>query len=260
MKSKYAIIIILILVITAPTLIFILLPSKGKNISKASKQTVHFYGEPNLNLSSIKLYALYVVPQFKKNQLKNDWQKLIKEALDKAKSFHQVQFRNLSKIDYEIHPQPIVLENIPETDKIGFDSSEMSILLKMIENLEKELSPKLTDLKNNSYKILVIFYEGEGAFGAAITEKSDLLKNYKGSANILPTAIENFNGLAFVSIDYLTKPYGESILYHEIAHALGIPDGYQNDKDLSLDIMGNGRFLPLEINYLNHETINKMMY
>lgn len=258
MKFKYSIIAVFIVIISVTAFRFKYSSDKEKNISKMIKETVYFYDDQTLKLSNIKLYAIYALPQTKKNQLKNNWQNLIKEALNKAKLFHQIQFRNRSKIDYEIYPQIIVLDDTPS--QIGFDSLKLSEFLKIVENIEKKLVRELLKLKDDSYKILVIFYEGEGAFGAVITDKSDLLNKYKSSLNVVTTTIENFNGIAFISLDYLNKPYGESILYHEIAHTFGIPDAYQNNKDFSLDIMGNGRFLPLEINYLDYETINKMIH
>jgi hypothetical protein len=258
-KIKYLVIGVFLLVLLLGGIN--LLTSNKNNFftKKQLKQSkVHFYEEPNIDISKIKLYIFYVIPANKTDKIKDNWQSLIKNHLDQITAFHQRQFKNLSTLEYEFYQQPVTLTNEIATNNQPFDVFNLDASLKIAEEIYKTLTQELK-LLSNHYNILTIIYEGEGAFGGAITEKNNLVEKYKLSSKILPTTIENFDGIVFLSAGYLEKDYGESIFYHEIAHTLGIPDAYQNNKSLSDDIMGNGRFEPLENNYLDNSVLNKMI-
>ncbi|BCX15243.1 MAG: hypothetical protein KatS3mg097_135 [Candidatus Parcubacteria bacterium] len=258
MKLKFIIIIIIIFSLFLSALLYYSFSQQSNN-QLSSLSTLHFYDEPSIDLKHINLYAIYVVAADKKNEIKNNWQQLIEKSLQKISAFHQNQFRNLSHLEYKIYKQPIIIENIDTMNNKGFDVTSLPEFFKIIEKIDKEMPLDFITNKNDIYKILVIFYEGENtAFGSAIVDKENIAEKYQQSSRIITTTIENFNGVALISNDYLNKPYGESILYHEIAHTLGIPDFYKDNQELSLDIMGNGRFIPLEINYLDYEIIKKM--
>lgn len=261
MRVKLLIIPLVILVISS--LVYKLLTNQREKFSSwpISKIKVHFYEEPTIDLSKIKLYVVYALPNNKKAYLKNDWLSLIRKALDKVSLFHHLQFKGFSSIKYEIYHSPIILPDESEAYNTKVDTFNLKKFLKLAEDVEKTLSLDFDvfNLDKNNYNILVIFYEGEGAFGAVITDKPKIIEKYSLSSQILPTKIEKFNGVVFISIEYLTTLSGESLLYHEIAHTLGIPDTYQNGRSLSSGIMGAGRFEPLENNYLDKTILNKMI-
>lgn len=261
MNWKY-LILISALILTVVILFF--LPQKNYNVKPVIKESkIHFYNQLSVDISKIKLKVFYAVPKNKEKEINLNWKDIIKNSLKKISLFHQIQFRNKSLISYDIYDQPFILNNNDFYYNSNFDVVNNKSLLAIAEEIEQffdKQNNSLLDINKSEYNILTVIYEGEGAFGAVITDNLEIV-NWS-QAKIVTTTIEKFNGVVFVSLDYLAEPelstFGDSIFYHELAHTLGIPDKYENDTNFSLDIMGVGRFEPLENNFLEEETLIKM--
>ena len=258
---KYLIVIFVFILIIAFLIVISQRVSKEKQVTQANK--IYFYNQPSINISKIKLKVFYAVPKNKEKEINPGWKDIIENSLKKIVLFHQIQFRNKSTISYDIYSQPFILTNDDSYYNSDFDVVNNKSLLAIAEEIEKFLqkeNSQFLNLNKNEYNVLVILYEGSGAFGAVITDNLKIVD--WPQAKVVTTTIEKFNGVVFVSFDYLVKSelksFGDSIFYHELAHTLGIPDKYENNINFSLDIMGAGRFEPLENNYLDQETLTKM--
>ena len=75
--------------------------------------------------------------------------------------------------------------------------------------------------------------------------------------------IESVDGFFLLNREFLAGihgSFGGSILAHEFYHTIGIPDSYIPPKAVptSQDIMGLGRFKPLNKTYLSHESLKEL--
>lgn len=260
MKNKF-IFILLILFIFISLISIKIKTSEIKTPPKESKPKVHLYNNPRISLEKVNLSVFYVVS---KETSDNNWFEVLKTNLEKIKTFHSLQFKKLSNLEYKIYPQPLILdiENLSFTE----DISQNNIIkaLKIAEEVENFIIQQKIDkdfylFPDDVYNVLVIIYEGAGLYGGLIADAkiSFLERNI-----IQETTLHKFQGFVFISKDYLIKnefkKIGATLLYHELAHTFGIPDKYNQKTFFSLDIMGRGRFEPLENNYLEHQILSKM--
>jgi len=124
----------------------------------------------------------------------------------------------------------------------------------------------------HEYPVMGIVYEGVGAAGGVIWESGlgsleEVAKELQiPKEMIFQVGIEGTDGFFLLNRQFLTdfsyKPYGATLLYHEFAHTLGVPDRYdassQTDEAFSDDIMGGRRREPIEGNYLSAQLLKDL--
>ncbi len=224
----------------------------SQKLANFSEQKIHYYKDENVDLTKIRIKAVYFVPKNKVSDTKSDWQNLLKNVLSRMAEFHKLQFKDLSQISFDIYPKMVLgLENNLVYDTKSTKFGNPRALLAVSGEIEKRIfNPKgdlynkdFAKLEKNEFESLFIMYEGVAASGV-------------GKEGGLPTA--------FVARGFLTdkgyKVFGDSTFYHEFAHTIGILDLFdaKTNKPFSEDIMGSGRFRPLEINYIDARTKAEM--
>ncbi len=259
MKNKFIYVFIFLLIVLIG-LIILLRIYRIKTPQLETKIEPHFYNNPQISLNNINLMVFYVASS---KSLPDNWHKNIEETLEKIKAFHNLQFKNLSHLDYKIYPKPLILDikNIQLSEEQNHNIIKAIKIAEEIENqiIQGQIDQNFAFLSNNAYNILVIIYEGAGLYGGLISEEkiSFLEKNLTYNTNL-----RKFQGFVFISADYLMKnelkKIGPSLFYHELAHTFGVPDKYNQREVLSLDIMGRGRWESLENNYFDYQTLVKM--
>lgn len=191
---------------------------------------VHYYGDPSTPIERIKIKAVYFVPKERRGNIFTGWSSVLPPALEEMGRFHTLQFRSRSKISYEIHPEVIIGEksasfyDSPETRKGNPFAAK---------RIDEETTRRLPDFfraEPGEFLSKIYIYEGVGASAVG-------------------------NAIIF-SRDFLSQSSYESthssILYHELGHTLGMPEGYDVETNIpsTFDVMGEGRFKPLRITYI----------
>lgn len=206
----------------------------------------YVYNRPELSIRDIQLDVFYVVPKNRAVYDFSDLEPKLQTVLERSGRFHQTQFGDKSRIHYRIFPRPVILRN----DGIAYDTDDTRFgnpeALKSITlELEARIYGGMGDLWSRNFitppgyfRVIAIIYEGVGAAG---TEGSTILSR------------------DFISRDEY-EPIGASLFYHEFAHAIGIPEGYDinTNNPYTNDIMGSGRRAPIETNYIDQATLQMM--
>lgn len=200
------------------------------------KLNPHFYQDQLRNISEIKIKAFYAVP--KNRSPYESWGDLLVPVLDNSIKFHEVQFRGLSKISYDIFPEPFILER----EAIFYDTENTERgnpegLANITLEIEKRAANFLKADKGE-FLVIAVIYEGVGASG---TDGALILAR------------------AFLS-DAQYQPFRSSLFYHEFGHSLGLSDQYdlETNQPFSNDIMGSGRRRPIEVNYIDKALLQGM--
>lgn len=207
-----------------------------KQSQQFSLQQPHAYRDPNQNISVIDLKIFYVVP---KNLLvAPNWKSQIESTLGEISDFHSVQFHNTSKINIEIYPKPIILSQ----DDVYYDSNDTSLgnpngLRHIVPELETNYAQFLK-VPNGHFLSEAIIYEGvglAGSDGAMILSRTYLEKSEYSTAKA-------------------------SLFYHEFAHTFGLPDRFdlQSNNPDSDGVMGQGRYKPIETNYIEPDFLKDL--
>lgn len=198
------------------------------------ERKIHYYNNESKNLSDINVKVFYFVPNDKtQNIISWDFKEVLSQNLEEIKSFHSLQFEGLSKLNYDIYPDPIIgLEDTSFYDGSDTKFGNPHALETILEELKKKF------FQNNS--IFIVVYEGVGAGGSEELAASIIARGY--------------------FTQELKKDIASSILYHEFAHTLGLPDAYDHEGNIpfSDDIMGAGRNKPLKTTHLSQEIKEKL--
>lgn len=248
-------------------------PSEGNEGSAHTR--AHFYRSPDVAIGNVAVKFFYAVPRNKAANIHPQWKQTLAEAVEKLSAFHALQFRGTSVLRFEIFPRPVILER----DNLFYDTASTDFgnphaLIAIGEEIERRVFNEGGDLHSEvfqdlgtgeTYPVMGIVYEGVGASGGVIWESE--LGSVEAVAEslqipremIFKVGIETFDGFFLLNRQFLTdapyRLYGATLLYHEFAHTLGIPDQYdalsRNDEALSDDIMGARRREPIEANYLS---------
>lgn len=228
--------------------------SKGRPDIKQSEP--HLYGDERSSLKNIKITIFYFIPKDVISKKNDTWKEKTEQQIKKLQDFHNLQFKNTSKITYEFYPEVIVG---------GKTTQEYESVLK---NEDKDALPPVKE------EIIHRAFTQEGNLYEVAQKNKE-----KDTRNVYLVIFEG-NGaagnddFALISRSYITddiyQENGTTFLAHEFYHTLGIPDNYQksvyvyNDNkqiDISLlteeDIMGKV-ILPLKNTYINIETLKKM--
>ncbi len=131
---------------------------------------------------------------------------------------------------------------------------------------------KFAEHQKGAYSVLFVMYEGIGAVGGVIREMgesglSDIVSvgGERGESIFFDVSLEKFGGFFLLNREYLFGVHGDfgtTFFVHEFYHTLGVPNGYRLDENISEseDIMGLGRFRPLESVFLDKDTLKQMQY
>jgi len=252
--------------------VYDLLNQKKTPFSEFKEIAAHFYKNPSKNISVIRLKVFYAVPQNRVDKIAADWQIKIREVLEKAVQFHNLQFRGKSDLKYEIYPQPVILSR----DNTFYDTDNTNkgnprALIAVAEEIERRVLRPNGDLYNDhfaekkagEYPVMGLIYEGVGASGGVILESpftslSEAARDLQIPESIIfKVDVESADGFFLISSEYFTKPAYQiaaaSLFYHEFAHSFGLPDLYDSDTGVaySEDIMGSGRYDSIQTAYLD---------
>lgn len=196
----------------------------------------HLYKDPSVDISQIDLKIFYVVPN--NLQVAPEWRTQISSILTDIVKFHELQFHNTSKLTANLYPSPVILTHEDSFyDTQNTDYGNPQGLRNIVPELESRF-PDFLKVPPGNYQATAIIYEGVGASGA---ENAMIL-----SRTFLSGGEYNLDGA--------------SLFYHEFAHTFGVPDRYDltNNQPESGDIMGNGRFKPLDTNYLGSDILKDL--
>ncbi|OHB22362.1 MAG: hypothetical protein A2939_03580 [Parcubacteria group bacterium RIFCSPLOWO2_01_FULL_48_18] len=265
---------------------------------KVTQSQIHRYGDPETSIEKVRIKAFYVVPTDQNEVNEEKWRWLRARmiyALDQAALFHEVQFRRQSAIVYDIYPNPVILSRNSDY----YDAGSRTVIL-ISNEIEKRVFRPSGDLYDESfvqsgpseYNVIGLVYEGPGGWGGAVYESGledpEKIADCLGISPAMVAIVEGefADGFFLVSNkEYFFDPnfrsFGTSIVYHELGHAMGLPDRYVS-KGIEIDnvsascdeppeqaagvvsvrqtndIMGLGRFKPIEINYIDRELTREM--
>lgn len=239
----------------------------------------HLFNNPKRGTEHIRIAAFYFIPKNKERLAFAGWQSLLEENLGKLKSFHSLQFQGHSSLSFTVYPEPI----IGLRDQLFYDTGDTArgnpkALLSIAGELEARVFDSGGDLHRSdfrwqtsgAYPVMFILYEGVGASGGIIGEsgrktRSEIARELGVPESVVFLVnIRSSDGFFLLSRAFLSepeyRPFGASLLAHEFYHTLGVPDGYdvENEIPKTADIMGLGRFRPIEKTYLQRETLRAL--
>ncbi len=249
----------------------------------------HFYNNPELpgfvstpsdmpgrSIKNIVIYAFYFVPNDKTQTIRSEWKSTLEEDLGKLRDFHALQFAGRSEITLLIYPEPIIgvhdtrfydSESTARGNPHALDATTEEINARVF---KKNGDRTRDDFKRqaNAYPVFFVYYEGMGASGGIIIEREssapdDIARELNISeSTIFETDVALAEGFFLIGTDILTGEENEyrssTIIAHEFYHTIGLQDTYTPspksggaERVSSLDIMGSGRYTPLEKTFLD---------
>lgn len=233
-KIQPALIFIAVIALVALA-VFLFWPKPGPKNSSGSLNLpkAHAYKDPVIDISKIQLKIFYAVP--KNQSVAPQWQDEINAVIPDVVNFHAIQFHNLSLVVPQIYPNPVILQNddlFYDTNNTNFGNPEG--LRRIVPELESRF-PAFVKADRGEFATIAVVYEGVGASGSV-------------------------GGMIF-SRTFLEKDEYKldrsSLFYHEFAHTFGLPDLYDLSTNVpsSDDIMGSGRYKPIETNFIGPELL-----
>lgn len=236
----------------------------------------HLFGDSQKTIERIRVGAVYFVPKDKQGDISAEWRVLLEENFKKLQAFHTLQFQGRSAVSFAVYPEPV----IGRAEHLAYDTADTNrgnpkALLRISEELEERIFSSGGDLYNpdfwnsqaREYQALFILYEGVGAIGGVIAESgresvADIAAEPGFPESVVFTAnVKSVDGFFLLSRAFLAdleyRAFGASLLAHEFYHILGIPDGYDQTtgKPTSTDIMGLGRYRPIEKTYVQRAIV-----
>lgn len=239
----------------------------------------HLAGDAQRTVERIRVSAVYFVPRDKEKDILDNWRAVLEEQLAKAQAFHSLQFQGRSSLVFSVYPEPIIgLDEHAVYDTADTNRGNPKALLNVSEELERRVFSSGGDLHRpdfpngatGEYPVLFILYEGVGAIGGIIAESeresvADIAEELGISESVIfKAAVKSVDGFFLLSRTFLADPeyraFGASLLAHELYHTLGISDGYEQNtgKATSADLMGLGRYRPIETTYLRRDALRAL--
>jgi hypothetical protein len=239
----------------------------------------HVYQNKNHTIKDINVFAFYFVPKDKIESSYAGWHDAIKKELGALEDFHSLQFQNKSSIHTSIYPQPILgLQESVVYDTEVTKNGNPKALINVSEEIQDRIFSPNGDLYNlemsekaneDTYSALFILYEGVGASGGIVHESdlktTDEIAKELGipESVIFIVDVKFADGLFLLNRDFLSGIpgiFGETLLAHEFYHVIGVPDSYKtpDGNPTTQDVMGSGRFKPLDRTYLSKDTLGKL--
>ncbi|MEK7090151.1 MAG: hypothetical protein AAB930_01035 [Patescibacteria group bacterium] len=239
---------------------------------------IHLYNNPDVLVDNIHISAFYFVSENKIGQVSGNWHNTMEVGLPKLAAFHELQFQKRSKISYAIYPEPV----IGEKDNLLYDTENTGrgnprALIAISEELERRVfkpdgdlyRKDFAEIGGQGYPVIFIMYEGVGATGGIIHESaretaSEIAADLGLAESVIfvvdVSSADGFFILNRETLEGKHGPNGETIVAHEFYHTLGVEDKYSLDtgRAESADLMGLGRFKPLENTFLSKDTLNAL--
>lgn len=237
----------------------------GIEKSEQSRINAHFYDDESISIKDVLVRVYYIVPENSKIEFDN-WHEVLSAAMQKAGAFFELQFGYSMNMDFTIYLQPILVAqpasyfiDLVEQDYIEEiavpHSSSMAIkaVTDAVKNgLEAQEQWDISVSRINNSYIVNLF---------VLALNLDDLKT--GNMKVFGLNDEGNNSLIFSKgfTDKRFKNFYESIVGHEIGHALGIPRfySYTSDEVQTSGMMGGGLVRKLKDNYLNQAIKEKMI-
>ncbi|MFH1187285.1 MAG: hypothetical protein V1688_00295 [bacterium] len=232
------------------------------NKTEYLKPSPHYYKNPNIGLEKVLARVFLFEPNDINAELQEDWRGGIETVFNKIQTVHKEQFFDLSNIEYIIYPE-IIKGDFPseyyDKEVLKFDSGKDEKQLNLImdeinERIKnKELNKINLEKYNYNYLANQIFYFGSNKFG----DDNVSIAGYTNEERNSNSSILFWRPLSRQDVHVKA-----TIIYHEILHTLGVPEGYTYDDFTPFvdDIMGMGAISnrPIEINYLSNEFKKEM--
>lgn len=234
---------------------------------RPSKEKIHLhlYDNEDIGLNQVLIRAYYYIAADGRDSVIDNWQKVFRGALARVSDFYQLQFAYNMDMDFKIYPQPLYSRHnadyfidliIQDYNKELVEPHSESIT---VQEVVKEIKDIIKDEGewDLSVKTKDSFYV-VNLFILALDVSALKTENEK----ILGLNDESNNSLTFSAIftDEEFRDFYESIIGHEVGHALGIPEFYMysSGSTKSYGIMGGGFTRRLQDNYLEHQIKEKM--
>lgn len=225
-----------------------------------SEAEIRHLKNPSIDLSRIHILMYYVVPIDIKDSQRQDWQSIIDQAMVEIIQFHASQFKDYSTLNYSLYPKPIIGNKTAEEYSKDDTPTDRKALTFILEEINERVLQKGGDLYDQkialqpdaTYQMNIIFVEGDFPKFQSEGKTNDVVGygDEKQSAIIYRKVLT----------DDQRRDYGTSIVYHEIAHNMGLDDqyDYQTLQPTSDDIMGSGRLRPLKYNYIEPKILKQL--
>lgn len=232
------------------------------NKTEYSKPSAHYYKNPNIGLEKILARVFLFEPNNSDIKMQEDWQGEMEAIFSKIQTVHKEQFFNLSNLEYVIYPE-VIKGDFPseyyDKEVLKFDSGkdekQLNLIMDEINERIKNKELNKINLDKYSYNYLVnqVFYFGSNKFGDDNVSIAGYTNEERNSSSSL---------LFWKALSRQDIHIKATIIYHEILHTLGVPEGYTYDDFTPFvdDIMGMGAISnrPIEINYLSQESKRDM--
>lgn len=243
--------------------VFLIVRQRGVSHVAGPSATAHHAQIKSISLTDTRIDAFYFVPKDFSDSQDPEWKKHLERALADTKLFYERQVGGGMTIQYNIFPTPIIGKE-DSSFYNGADTSKgnTSALLSVYAEINARIQPNVNVDGNvfsrtgGTFHPSVILYEGVGASAMLLLDKApkDLPKSHV-------VAVDDSTPPAFLISDYFFtgeayKDYGVTIFAHEFGHIIGLMDAYNGDDGFSTgeDIMGMGRFKPLNATYLDENS------
>ena len=231
-----------------------------ENAQHIEEVRAHFYDKPEVSLERVAVKVVYVVPaDIGAKASTTGWSSKVEEKLHQVMNdvavFHRGQFRGSSVMNYEFFPWGVTLRRESRFyDSDNTNEGNPHALTAIAAELQERMFTEGGDLydaefskyQEEEYRVLALVYAGVGASGGAITKDA------------------SYDGALILNQDYFLderwQQEGPTVLYHELAHTLGVPDSYDIKSGVTEtdDIMGSRRDVPLANTYLDLRTLKHM--
>ncbi len=282
-KYLYALFVLIALVLLYGGIIYYNDVSLGVPSLLPEAREAHLYGNPHVFIGRVVLRVFYIVPKNKIQGVSSStWRSVLADTVERAARFHNLQFRGTSQLTYFIYRNPVYLENEDSFyDTANTHGGNPHGLVAVAEEVERRVFKPGGDLYDPSliggageYTVMGLVYEGSGASGGRIyesplTSPADIAAQiHVSSSSIYKVGVDSAQGFFLLNRRFLSDSalpaYGASVFYHEFGHAIGLPDAYEVRPDfpqdilLTEDIMGGGRYRPLENTYIGNDFLKEM--
>lgn len=252
--------------------------------ARPARSAPHFYQNQDRSIEEIRIAAFYFVPKDKKGEIASDWRARLDRALTRLGAFHKTQFQARSRVRFLVYPEPFDgLGDTRSYEATSTDRGNPVALIRAGEELDRRVlrpggdryRPDMASHLKKGYPVMALMYEGVGASGGIIAEsRSQSVEKIATELGVPESLvylvnIESVDGFFMLGRDYFTQaqeePFAATLLAHEFYHTVGIPDSYEYVPALShlerastTDLMGAGRYVPLERAHLDRETLDDL--